>query len=147
MAVYQAYDPGQPAAAVAGPVREAMLADPTRTRLACAAITPSRAHGWDSLTRAPGLAPSVSRKLFYQNSELWARFVPDACGMLLLTGEHLAQAADLSAWTLTEVAPGRYLAEAPGLPAWFAPYGPPPELITAARAGLGPMIAPADLPR
>lgn len=145
MAVYQAYDPGKPAAALIGQAREAMLTDCAQARLALAAVTRVLAHGWDALGRAPGLAPAVRSWSLRKNSALWARFVPDACGMLLLTSEHIARASDLSRWTVTEVAYGRFLAEAPALPDWFTPSGPPPELITSARSDLGPIIAPADL--
>src|SRR5664280_348923 len=46
--------------------------------------------------------------------------VPDAHGIQILTGAHLAKAHDLSRWTIAEVAPDRYLVEAADLSGWYA---------------------------
>ena len=66
--------------------------------------------------------------------------VPDAHGIQILTSAHLAKAHDLTAWTITEVAPDRHLVEAPDLAAWYAQPHPDPTTLAKARADFGDMI-------
>lgn len=66
--------------------------------------------------------------------------VPDAHGIQLLTGAHLAKAHDLTNWTITPVAPDRYLVEAPDLAPWYAQPFPDQATLDHARADFGDMI-------
>jgi hypothetical protein len=70
--------------------------------------------------------------------------VPDTHGIQLLTGAHLANAHDLSHWTITEVAPDRYLVEADDLAAWYAQPHPDQATLVQARADFGDMIITAN---
>jgi hypothetical protein len=143
-ASYQVYDPRRAALALADRARAALLVDCERTRWAGTVLNDQHSYAWNTLTRTPGLkAPPWAPA---RNNPAWRRCVPDVCGMQLLTDEHLSRTTSLSGWTVTEPAPGHYLVEAPDLAAWFGPSGPSADVLAAARADFGRVIAPADLP-
>jgi hypothetical protein len=66
--------------------------------------------------------------------------VPDAHGIQILTGAHVAKAHNLSRWSITEVAPDRYLVEAADLSGWYAHPLPNPVTLAQARTDFGDMI-------
>ena len=69
-----------------------------------------------------------------------ASTVPDAMGTMLLTGDHLARARDLSGWSVGEVAPDRWLVQVDDLDAWFAQEEPDQRALEPAWEKLGEMI-------
>lgn len=144
-AAYQVYDPESAPLALAASARAALLLDCVGTRWAGAGLTARTAHLWNDLERAIGQSPALPPWAAAVNAPVWRSRVPDVFGMQLLTDEHLSRAADLSHWTVTEVATGRHLVEAPDLADWFGPQGPSAPVLAAARADFGPVIAPADL--
>ena len=144
-ASYQVYDPEFEPVVMARRAREALLVDCERTRWAGVGLSNQPSYGWQSLTKSLGHLPPAPKRVGF-NYPAWSRYIPDAFGMQLLTDEHLSRVRDLSAWTVTEPAPGRHLVEAPDLADWFGPAGPSEQVLAAARADFGPVIAPADLP-
>ena len=88
----------------------------------------------------PKLSSSEVRE--YYRRERWAdgSTVPDAMGTMLLTGDHLARARDLSGWSVQEVGPDRWLVQADDLAAWFAQDRPDPHVLEAAREDLDGLI-------
>lgn len=71
---------------------------------------------------------------------LFTTFVPHAWGLMLLTREHLDRASDLSGWSTTRVAEGRYVLEARDLEPWYAHQDPDPEVQAQAVADFGEMV-------
>lgn len=65
---------------------------------------------------------------------------PDAYGLQVLTDAHLANAHDLSGWSVEEVAPGRHLVSAADPAAWFAGDQPDPDTHARARADFGDLL-------
>jgi hypothetical protein len=145
LAIYQTHDASRSLAAQADRAREAILAEADHASFAFVAPTPRRAYGWDDRGRAlPPLRESIPAYALRVHADLWSRFVPDVHCMQLLTDEHLDRASDLSRWTVTQVAPGRALVEAPDLAAWLRPGGPAPSIVDQARADFGRALVPAD---
>ena len=145
-ASYQVYDPELTPLRLADAAREALLIDCAATRWAAAALATRDSHSWQTLGKTLGQTRSAPPWAAAHNSPAWGGYVPDVFGMQLLTDEHLRRAADLSAWTVTEAAPGRHLVEARNPADWFGPAGPSAQTLAAARADFGAVIAPADLP-
>lgn len=95
----------------------------------------------------------TTTSVWRRHPHLWSAYVPDAFGVQLLTGRHLAQAHDLSRWQVREVAEDRWLVEARDLAAWFRPTDreavrsrqfPEPALRSSARDDFGSMILTRD---
>lgn len=135
-------------AASADHVRAALLIGGEHTRWSGAALANRRSNAWDTLATSIGevpIAPTIPPWANVRNNPLWSTYVPDAFGMQLLTEEHLSRVTDLSAWTVTEQNPGRYLVEATDLAGWFRPDGPSADVLAAARADFGQAIVPPGL--
>lgn len=144
-ALFQRYASSTTLVAQADHLRDAILGDVGRTRLAFVAVTSQGAYGgWESRADVLPALPTIEPKHLRVNAPLWASFVPDVHGMQLLTQEHLDKAADLSAWTVTPAGPGRYLVEAPHLAEWFKADGPAEATLAQARADFGQMIVPSE---
>lgn len=84
--------------------------------------------------------PHVEGYQVRDSRPLMKNFTPDAYGIQLLTDAHLERTHDLSAWSITEITPGRHLVEHPDLAAWYADPHPDPQLIEQARADFGEAI-------
>jgi hypothetical protein len=144
-AIYQTHDASASPTAAADRVRAAILAEAEHAHYAFVAPTPRRAYSWDARDRAlPPLRSGICGSALRIRADLWSRFVPDVHCMQLLTDEHLARVADLSRWTVTRVAPGRTLVEAPDLAEWLRPGGPVPSVLDRARADFGRALIPVD---
>ncbi len=65
--------------------------------------------------------------------------------MQVLTSDHLHRAADLSGWSVIEVAPDRFLVEARDLRPWFAADEPDPDVLAAARDDFGDMLLTPEI--
>jgi hypothetical protein len=72
------------------------------------------------------------------------RLVLDAHAIQLLTTKHLERANNLDAWTVSEVAPDRYLVTAPDIEPWLAGPTPDRNTLIQARRDFGAMIATAE---
>ncbi|WP_224274129.1 hypothetical protein [Nocardioides lacusdianchii] len=92
---------------------------------------------------------ATTTSVWRRHPHLWSAYVPDAFGVQLVTGRHLAHAHDLSQWHVTEVAEDRWLVAARDLAAWFRPpepstvrsrQFPDPALRARAREDFGAMI-------
>jgi hypothetical protein len=95
--------------------------------------------GWPpELPRSPALDSPRGYYRFHRHLD--HERVPDACGVQLLTEAHLARAHDLSNWTVTPVADGRYLVEARDLAAWYQTDQPSEDVVARAREDFGDMI-------
>ncbi|WP_104107687.1 hypothetical protein [Nocardioides sp. 616] len=99
---------------------------------------------------------SETSGLWRQNRHLWSSFVPDAFGIQLLTGQHLARAHDLSGWRVDKVADDRWIVTDPDLEAWFSSpvplpvrrrEFPHPDLRQRARADFGALIITDEFAR
>ncbi|QCX28895.1 hypothetical protein [Nocardioides jishulii] len=77
-----------------------------------------------------------------QHPGLWGSHIPDAQGIQLLNLAQLERASDLTGWHVRPVAPDRFLVEARDLDPWFAPEGPPTEVLARARADFGAAVLP-----
>jgi hypothetical protein len=91
--------------------------------------------GWGHTWRKRILAdtsPPVHRPVI-DSRHLWNRYLPDVCGIQLLTGAHLSRANDLASWHVISVAPDRYLVQARDLDPWFTTEEPDPDLVRTAR--------------
>ena len=108
-------------------------------------------HDWHTRHAGGSRTPYVhDHSTFWRYPDLYAEWIPDPCGIQILTNAHLAKARDLTNWTLTELDADHWLVEAKDLAAWYAtPIGPfdyhRPELIARARADFGDMILTHDL--
>jgi hypothetical protein len=71
---------------------------------------------------------------------MWSRYVLDAHGAQVLTRHHLDRAHDLSAWSVTEIAPDRFLVQATDLAPWWDTLTPDPAVLARARVDFGDMI-------
>jgi hypothetical protein len=144
-ATYQIHDASTSLVDQAGPVRAAILAEAEHAHYAFVAPTPRQAYGWDARGRAlPPLREEIPAHALRVHADLWSRFVPDVHCVQLLTDEHLDRVADLSGWTVTHVAAGRTLVEAPDLAAWLRPGGPAPTVLAHARADFGRALVSVD---
>jgi hypothetical protein len=94
-------------------------------------------------------AEATTTSVWRRHPHLWSAYVPDAFGVQLLSGRHLAQAHDLSRWQVREVAEDRWLVTARDLTEWFRPADasavrsrqfPAPARRARARDDFGPMI-------
>ncbi|MQS17546.1 hypothetical protein F7Q99_36510 [Streptomyces kaniharaensis] len=141
LAVYQAHDPAARWEDLIDRARDAVLANAARARFAFADMTPKWAYGWADSARP---LPAIPVHALYRNDPLWARRLPDVHALQLLTGAHLDRVRDLSAWTVTEVHPGRFLVQARDLAAWCAPGGPSDAVLARARSDFGPALAAPD---
>ncbi|MFD0635576.1 hypothetical protein [Catenulispora yoronensis] len=138
--VCQLYNADPVLAAQLERVREMLTADPAVTRLGFVLGTQRRVLDWLALeSRWPALG-SLTPPLFRRNDPIWSSQVPDACGIQLLTQRHLDRAADLSAWQVEELCPGRYLVEAADVEGWYGPHGPSESTLAQARSDFGAMI-------
>jgi hypothetical protein len=145
-ASYQVHDPSLAPLTQADRAREALLVDCARTRWAAVMLADRNAFAWNTLNTAVGQTWASPSWTSARNNHVWSGYVPDAFGMQLLTADHLDRVADLSNWSVTEVASARHLVQALDLADWFGPSGPSAEVVARARADFGPAIAPADLP-
>jgi hypothetical protein len=99
---------------------------------------------WVDLHQGDPEPPAGPAALAWQWSpELWPQLVPDAHGLQLLTRNHLDSAHDMSDWSVHAV-DDRYLVESRDLDAWFAGDRVTAEVLAAARADFGAVIATAD---
>jgi hypothetical protein len=105
----------------------------------------SRASSWMDV--APGsIGPyGITEMELRDNRHLWAKYVPDAHGLQVLTAEHLRRATNLGTWTVTEIAPDRFLVEARDLERWFAADEPDPGVLATAREDFGHMLLTPDV--
>jgi len=78
-------------------------------------------------------------------ARLFDAFIPDARGVMLLTERHLATAADLSDWTLTDLGAGRYLVAAADLEGWYGTDEPSPALLESARRDFAALLLDHDV--
>ena len=102
-------------------------------------------NGWFGLGDPP-VPPGVEFTKYTGNPHLRTRFVPDACGIMLLTDSHLERAHNLSSWMIEPLGHGRHLVQAPDLAAWCTEPVPDPEVLAQARRDFGRMILrPVDL--
>lgn len=92
---------------------------------------------------------ATTTSVWRRHPHLWSAYVPDAFGVQLLTGRHVAQAHDLSRWQVREVAEDRWLVTDRDLAVWFRPADPSavrsrqfpdPALRARARVDFGSMI-------
>ncbi|MFD6422596.1 hypothetical protein [Streptomyces sp. NPDC060198] len=144
-ATYQFHDASASPEARADRARAAILAEAEHAHYALVAPTRYPAYLWDDRARAlPPLRPEVPGFALRTKAHLWDRFVPDVHCMQLLADEHLAKVSDLSRWTVTPVAPGRTLVEAPDLAEWLRTGGPAPSVLDRARADFGRVLVSAD---
>ncbi|MGW1465443.1 hypothetical protein ACWCPT_14020 [Streptomyces sp. NPDC002308] len=144
-AAYQTHDASAAPEARAERARAVILAEAEYAHYAFVAPTRYPVYLWDNRARAlPPLRPEVPGHALRSYADLWNRFVPDVHCMQLLTDDHLARVSDLSRWTVTPVAPGRTLVEAPDLVEWLRPGGPAPSVLDRARADFGPALVSAD---
>lgn len=96
---------------------------------------------WGDVHLSPPAWPSGEDRAGYLfESRWWARRVPDAHGLQLLTAEHLDRAENLGAWEITQVG-DRFLVAAPDPEPWFAGDQPEPATLERARRDFGAMIA------
>jgi hypothetical protein len=96
---------------------------------------------WDDLhDRRPPRLPYARVSYSRNTRHLESSYVPDAYGVQLLSEAHLARAADLSRWQVTELGDGRYLVTAADLDAWFNHDQPAENLLEQARRDFGPLI-------
>lgn len=89
--------------------------------------------------------PHVAEVDVRENRHLLDRWVPDACGVQVLTDAHLERAHDLSDWSVTDLGSGRHLVEAPDLEPWFAGELPDPGALQRGRADFGAMLLTRDV--
>lgn len=96
---------------------------------------------------------ATTTSVWRRHPHVWSAYVPDAFGVQLLTGRHLAQAHDLSRWQVREVAEDRWLVKARDLTEWFRPADasavrsrqfPDSALRARARDDFGSMILTRD---
>lgn len=135
-AVLEAFGPWPPLARA----REALLACSEQARVGFVAVTRQWQYVWRHGAHALPPLPPVA---LAGNSALWGEHVPDAYGMMLLTGRHLSRVADLSRWRVTPLEAGRYLVEASDADEWFGLGGPDEAVLARARGDLGDAIAAA----
>ena len=122
-------------------LRSEILTAP-RDNLMLSQISP---HGWGTRTAASGNGYIHDRHTMQRSPDVYAEWIPDPCGIQILTQAHLAKASDLSGWSLTKLDPNHWLVEANDLAAWYAtPIGPfdqhRPDLVEKARTDFGDMI-------
>ena len=144
-AAHQVYAPETTPMDLVGAVRELLLVDCEATRWAAVAATTRPSHAWTTLNKVRGQPSPQAGWVAGFNNPAWSMHVPDAFGMQLLTSEHLSRVTDLSGWSVTEVAPGRHLVEAPDLGDWTSFDGPQPDTLAAARTDFGRAIDPTEL--
>jgi hypothetical protein len=101
---------------------------------------------WDALTTDEPRPPAAAGTYYQVLDDEEASLVPDAYGAQLLTEHHLGRARDLTDWQVSAVGE-RFLVQSSHLNDWFAPDGPSPGLVTAARADFGDMIISRELIR
>jgi hypothetical protein len=120
-------------------IREAITA--LAGDLDLAMVRPARAGqtGWGHIEVMQRL-PHRRIDLLFRNRHLLVDHVPDAHGVQVLRDEHLARAADLSGWHITELGDGRHLVEADDLEPWYGSDLPDPEVVERARRDFGAMI-------
>ncbi len=58
--------------------------------------------------------------VFQYHPELWAQFIPEPCGIQVLTNTHIGAAHDLSGWLTTRLDDNHVLVEARDLEPWYA---------------------------
>jgi len=76
--------------------------------------------GWIDLRPAIDLGGYLPGDGSWSNAKpVWHTYVPDARGIQVLTGTHLALAHDLSGWIVEPLGSDRYLVQAKDLHAWF----------------------------
>lgn len=104
------------------------------------------AHLWDSRRHAQPPLPTMKAGHLRRQPELWDEYVPDAHVLQLLTQPHLDLVADLSAWRVTEVIPGRFLVAATDPGPWFRDGGPDETTVVRARGNFGRAIIGGEDP-
>lgn len=80
-----------------------------------------------------------------RNNHLIDRLVLDAHAIQILTDKHLERAHNLDNWTITNIAPDRYLVSAPNLEDWLTNATPDPDTLAQARHDFGTMIATPEI--
>jgi hypothetical protein len=129
-----------------GELRDAITALPELTNQAF--VRPARpgTRTWPRVAGGPPRPGSKERNLRH-NRHLLDRYVPDAHGIQVVRDAHLANAHDLSRWTVTDLGHGRHLVEAPDLAPWYADRLPDPGTVARARHDFGAMILTPDAVR
>lgn len=127
-------------------MREVLTALPRETNYACVRPSVRLALGIDTIDNPQPLAFVPEHEVRYRQ-DLLTRFVPDACGIQVLTAEHLERVPDQSAWKVTELSHNRYLVEHRDLSAWYANTLPGEEVRTAARADFAPILLTREVSR
>ena len=106
---------------------------------------PVVSSGWQGMeVNGPAMRGDAPPAWYHSRRDQLRDTVPDAHGVQLLTGAHLARAHDLSAWRVEEIAPDRYLVGAQDLDPWFRTGVADPDVVAAARADFGDMLTWRD---
>ena len=125
-------------------LREMLTLDPTRLDLAFIRSTLGVASmGWMQLQAVQPPYPHCEYSHLFR--WLCADYTLDAHAIQVLTDSHLAKAADLSDWTITDLGQGRHLVEAPDLQPWLSTDTPDPDVLAKARRDFGAMLLTADI--
>ena len=96
-------------------------------------LAPGYTLNWTNLASGNPELPGITEADVRDHRALWARYLPDAHGVQLLTDAHLAGIGDLADWLVEPVAPGRHLVSARDLAPWYAGSGPDPAAVAKAR--------------
>lgn len=120
---------------------DAMLATAQLVDVAFIQHVRNVAGSWNGLDTGSPSLPGPGSAWFAQRRPGLEHFVPDARGIQVVTSTHLERAHDLNDWTVEALGNGRHLVQARDLDAWYGPDGPTPDVLAAARADFGPMIA------
>jgi hypothetical protein len=136
----------KPAGATLDAVRHLLVAVADIARVGFVAMTPGWAHLWAERGCAQPPLPAMRAENLRRQPELWDRYVPDAHVLQLLTARHLELVADLSAWRVTEVVPGRFLVEAADPEPWLRDGGPDEATLICTRADFGRSIVGSEDP-
>jgi hypothetical protein len=125
-------------------VTQAMVAFPGDTDQAFIQHSHVYPH-WSDLSTGRPLLPYVDETQIHYNRHLYARYIPGAHGLQILTDAHLANANDLSDWIIEPLGGGKHLVQAKDLEPWYATVDPDPETLAKARADFGGMILTPEI--
>jgi hypothetical protein len=143
LTVGQSWDP---AGTTLDAARDLLIALADIARVGFVAMISGWAHLWDSRRYAQPPLPTMKAGHLRRQPELWDDYVPDAHVLQLLTQRHLDLVADLSAWRVTEVIPGRFLVAATDPGPWLRDGGPDEITVARARANFGRAIIGGEDP-
>jgi len=144
LTVGQSWDP---AGTTLDAARDLLIALADIARVGFVAMISGWAHLWDSRRHARPPLPTMKAGHLRRQPELWDQYVPDAHVLQLLTQRHLDLVADLSAWQVTEVIPGRFLVAATDPGPWLRDGGPDETTVVRARANFGRAIISSQDPQ